>query len=291
MSRYWIVVNGFLHSGKFSELALWLQEAAARRGISLDCRQNSEIPVWTDRSEWEEKPEWVIFWDKDVRLAFWLEQQGVKVYNGSRAIGLCDDKAMTHMLLAGAGIPQPETMIAPMTYDTVGYTDYRFLEEAEERLGYPMVIKECFGSFGQQVYLAENREELLAVVKRIGTKPMLFQQFIGSSRGRDVRIQVVGDRAVASMYRYSDRGDFRANITNGGKMKAYEPDEAQLRLALRAAEVLGVDFAGVDLLFGRDGEPLVCEVNSNAHFKNIYDCTGINAAEEIIDYILKKQEK
>ena len=90
------------------------------------------------------------------------------------------------------------------------------------------------------------------------------------------------------MERYSENGDFRANITNGGSMKPYEPKEAQVELARKVMRTLGLDFAGVDILFGEEEEPILCEVNSNAHFKNIYDCTGINVADAIISYILEQ---
>lgn len=93
------------------------------------------------------------------------------------------------------------------------------------------------------------------------------------------------------MYRYSDSGDFRANISNGGKMKQYEPTKQQVKLAIDCVKAIGLDFAGVDLLFDEDEEPIVCEVNSNAHFKNIYDCTGVNVAEHIIEYICKNQNQ
>ncbi len=122
----------------------------------------------------------------------------------------------------------------------------------------------------------------------IGAKPMLFQEFIHSSKGKDLRLQVVGSQVVAAMYRYSDNGDFRANITGGGKMKPYEPTQKQIDLAVESCKILGLDFAGVDILFGKDNEPIVCEVNSNAHFKNIYDCTGVNVADSILAYIIKR---
>ena len=82
--------------------------------------------------------------------------------------------------------------------------------------------------------------------------------------------------------------DFRANITNGGKMKKYEPTPEQKQMAIDVCRELNLDFAGVDILFGKDNEPVLCEVNSNAHFKNIYDCTGVNVAEHIMKYIKKK---
>ena len=155
-------------------------------------------------------------------------------------------------------------------------------------LGFPMIIKECYGSFGQQVYMVHTKEELLKKVKETSPKPIIFQEFIKTSFAKDLRLQVVGDQVVASMYRYSDTGDFRANISNGGKMRYYEPTKEEQTIALKSCEAIGLDFAGVDLLFGEEGQPLVCEVNSNAHFRNIYDCTQVNVAEMIMEYILNK---
>lgn len=236
----------------------------------------------------ESKVDFVLFWDKDIRLALHLEQLGYPVFNSSKAIGICDDKSLTHLALMKAGIKMPRTIVAPMTYPNVGFTNLTFLEEVAERIGFPMVIKECFGSFGQQVYLAKDLEELKVKVIQLGAKPILFQEYIASSFGKDLRLQVVGKEVIASMYRYSENGDFRANLTIGGKMKAYTPTKEQCELALRSCEIIGLDFAGVDLLFGENEEPIVCEVNSNAHFKNIYDCTGVNVADAIISYIKQK---
>ena len=89
-----------------------------------------------------------------------------------------------------------------------------------------------------------------------------------------------------SMERVNEN-DFRANITNGGKMKKYTPTKEQAQMAIDVCRELNLDFAGVDIMFGKEGEPVLCEVNSNAHFKNIYDCTGVNVAESILDYIVK----
>lgn len=323
MSRTaWLVVNEFLQSNKFNEIHEWLVKSAEKLNIKLTLKTNAELLIdlqtkdYRRRSEKDdcclqetdmelnrsnspetnrfhekvsaEKPDFILFWDKDTRLARHLEQQGYPVFNSSEAIAACDDKSLTHLALMNAGIPMPRTIVAPMTFDNIGYTNTNFLKEVSERLGFPMVVKECFGSFGQQVYLAKEPEELKALVDRIGTKPMLFQEFIASSSGRDVRLQVVGSKVIAAMYRYSENGDFRANLTIGGKMLPYEPTKEQCELAIRCCEVLGLDYAGVDLLFGEDGTTLVCEVNSNAHFKNIYDCTGVNAADAILSHIVDK---
>ena len=291
----WLVTNAFLHTHKFTEIHLWLTEAAKKLGVDLIVKTNAEILVQLDQDftgtkykKSAENPDFILFWDKDTRLAQYLEMKGLPVFNSSKGIALCDDKSQTHLYLQEAGIPMPKTMIAPMTFSNIGYNNLDFLDQVEKELNWPIIIKECFGSFGQQVYLAHNRQELKDTVLNIGAKPMLFQEFIHSSKGKDLRLQVVGSQVVAAMYRYSDNDDFRANITGGGKMKPYEPTQKQIDLAVESCKILGLDFAGVDILFGKDKEPVVCEVNSNAHFKNIYDCTGVNVADSILAYIIKR---
>lgn len=281
----WLVVNDFLHSNKFNEIHQWLLDAAKKQGILLEQKTNAQLLIELPQGDNLPYVDFILFWDKDVRLARYLELLGYPVFNSSEAIYACDDKSMTHLRLSGQGIPMPRTIIAPMTYDTIGYTNIGFLYTVAESLGFPMVIKECFGSFGQQVYLVNDMEELRLKVEQIGSKPMLFQEYIKFSHGRDIRLQVVGDKVIAAMYRYSGDGDFRANLSIGGKMKEFHPTDKQCDLALQSCKILGLDFAGVDILFGQDDEPIVCEVNSNAHFKNIYDCTGVNAADAIISHI------
>ena len=113
---------------------------------------------------------------------------------------------------------------------------------------------------------------------------MIFQKYIRTSTGRDVRINMVGEEPVAAMLRCNP-GDFRANVTNGGSMRPYTPTPEQIALAQKACRMLKLDFAGVDLLFGEDERPVLCEVNSNAHVKNIFDCTGIDVGESIFAHI------
>ncbi len=276
----WLVVNGFLNSSKFNEIYRWLKAAFEDRGHSIDVYTNIEL---SSVGQIENKPDFVLFWDKDIMLAKRLEKMGLRLFNSSDAIEKCDNKALTYIELEKY-VPMPETIIAPMSYRNIGYSGTDFVNAAVDRLGLPVVIKECFGSFGEQVYLAETAERAAEIVK--GTRePLIFQKFIAESRGKDVRINVVGGKAVTAMLRYNEN-DFRANITIGGSMFNYEPDDEEAELAERVCRILGLDFGGVDILLGSDG-PVVCEVNSNAHFKNIYDCTGVNAAEYIAEYVEK----
>ena len=184
----------------------------------------------------------------------------------------------------------PKTYVAPMTFDKE-YKDYTFLLQVEGNLGYPMIIKENKGSFGEQVYMVNNYYEAVEKIKSIGHHEFIMQEYIESSKGKDIRIHVVGGKVVTAMERVNEN-DFRANITNGGVMKPYNPTKEQMDMAIEVCGKLKLDFAGVDIMFGKTGEPILCEVNSNAHFRNIYDCTGVNVADEIMKLIendLKKR--
>ncbi len=288
----WLVVNGFIESEKFRQIFAWLVEAAEKQGCMLELKTNTQllpelVMGKTDLLSSYRRPQFVIFWDKDIRLARMLEKLGLRLFNSAQSIEICDDKARTYLELLDQKIQMPKTIIAPKTFRQEGYEKLDFLMQVQRQLGFPMVVKECFGSFGQQVWLVNDEKELSERVHSIKNRPFLFQEYIASSKGNDIRIQMVGKKAVAAMHRYH-ASDFRANITNGGSMERYEPDEAQLQLARKVMETLRLDFAGVDILFGKQGQPVLCEVNSNAHFVNIWKCTGVNTADEIISYCLDR---
>ena len=285
--RGWLVVNGFLQSNKFGELYAYLQNAAAGEGIDLSIKTSTELFYALDEGVCgAEKPDFALFWDKDYTLAKRLEQEGVAVLNSAEAVRICDDKALTAVALRGK-VRMPKTLLAPKTFEGVGYGDGAWLRGAIETLGFPMVVKEACGSFGKQVYLVESEAELKALVAGFGYKPLLLQEFIASSKGRDVRINVVGDQVFCAILR-ENSSDFRSNITGGGVGTAYIPTKAQAKLALTACREIGLDFAGVDVLFGDDGEPILCEVNSNPHFKSTFDCTGLDMSVAIMRYVKEK---
>lgn len=291
----WLIYNGGLKSPKYMELNELYAKAAKKLGITLQLIANNEIYCLIEDGKNMIKvptaafePDFILFLDKDIRLAKQLEKLGYRLFNSREVIENCDDKILTFEVLANSGIKMPKTLFSAMLFNGTGNgeADLDFTNIIEETFSYPLVIKEAFGSFGAQVYLIHNREELIVKQKELLYVPHLYQEFIASSKGRDVRIYVVGDQVVASMHRHSDT-DFRANISSGASMTPYEPSEAFCELAIKATEELGADFTGVDLLFGENDEPILCEVNSNAHIKNIYDCTGIDVAEAIFKHILE----
>ncbi|MBQ8494940.1 MAG: RimK family alpha-L-glutamate ligase [Clostridia bacterium] len=281
----YILYNGFWNTNSVPDPARRLAEAGKRLGYSLKPTPNTAFAAEIGGENRFSAGDVVLCWDKDVRLLRVMEATGVKVYNCADAVALCDDKSLTHIELAKAGLPMPRTFIAPMTY--VDYTEAGddFLNTAARELGFPLVMKECFGSLGEQVYLIENKGQLLENARRMKHRPFILQEFVKSSAGKDKRLYVVGGRVVAAMRRFSHT-DFRANIGAGGHGEAYSPTEEEISLAVSACRVLGLDFAGVDLLDGPNG-PLICEVNASAHMAALEQCTGIDVAGEIVRYVLK----
>lgn len=282
-----IINNMHTTSPKFVDTCNAFTAACESNGVNLSVKTNFDFTNLLNNGI---NTDFVLFWDKDVRLARRLEKLGVRVFNNAQAIEDCNDKSTTYLKLLGNGIEMLETLVAPFVYYKPDWSTTPFIEEAEKVLTYPLIVKECFGSFGKQVFLVNDRYELLKVVDTFEKRPFLLQKFVSTSEGRDLRLQVVGKEVVATMYRYNDN-DFRANVTNGGLMKNYTPNSEQCEMALKACEILGLDFGGVDLLFGEDDRPVLCEVNSNAHFINLSSCTGVNVADKIIKYVIGEINK
>lgn len=290
MPKGLLVVNAFLRTSKFDELYRILSDSAAKEALELDVMTNAELVCALEDPNFDVCVyAFVVFWDKDVLLAQRLEQLGLRLFNSARSIALCDDKAQTWLALQAAGIPMPHTIPLPKTFPAVGYPTLDFAAKLAHELTYPVVLKECYGSFGQQVYLCRDENALREQIAAHADTPLLMQKAVMESYGRDVRINVVGGQVVASILRRSVSGDFRSNLTLGGEMEPYTPTDAEAALAIRAVEALGLDFAGVDVLFGQNG-PLLCEVNSNAHFKTTLTCTGVNMADLIMRHIRKEIE-
>lgn len=281
----WLIVNTFMDNQKFVNLYKLLSDAFDKNNISLEIKRAEDISLEVGKSI-TSKPDFVIFWDKDIYLAERLESNGIRLFNNSRAINLCDNKILMYQELAKNGINIPRTFIAPKTFEGLNYSKRAFLNSVINEIGLPIVIKEAYGSFGEQVYLANNLQEANRIIDRLGYKDFLIQEFIASSKGKDIRINVVGDKAAASMLR-ENKNDFRSNISNGGNGTNYSPKQEYIDLAIKAKKALGLDFAGVDVLFGENG-PIICEINSNPQFASTLKATGINLADEIVEYILRQ---
>ena len=158
---------------------------------------------------------------------------------------------------------------------------------AIERVGgAPVVIKLIEGTQGIGVLLAESVAQATSIVELLQSQKqnVLIQKFVAESKGKDVRAFVVGDRVVAAMRRVAQGQEFRSNVHRGGIAEPIELDEQYRETAVRCAQILGLQVAGVDMLEGEDG-PQVMEVNSSPGLEGIETCTELDIAGAVIDYI------
>lgn len=286
-----IIYNGSLHSDKFIDYANMLKQAAIKQGHNVEIIKNNDLFSLINSTELQllshkklTNINYIIYTDKDIYLAYQLEAMGYRLFNSALATEISDDKIKSYQNLAKNSLPIPKTLIAPKNFINPIENNAVFINQVIKEFDFPFIIKEAFGSFGEQVYLVHNKTEIKNVLEEINNRPFMCQEFIKSSFGNDIRIQVVGNEVITAMKRTS-KTDFRANITSGGTMEVYNPSKSEKEIAILATKSLGLDFAGVDLLFGEQDHRIICEVNSNAHIRNLLDCTGVNVADSIIEYI------
>jgi glutathione synthase/RimK-type ligase-like ATP-grasp enzyme len=207
-----------------------------------------------------------------------MENLGVPVINNGESIDRVKDKLETSQLLARHGIPIPKTMLVrwPINEDLVS-----------SEIGWPCVVKVISGSYGKGVYLCKDRNSFAEVMELINSlstnKSLIIQEYIGYKPGTDLRVWVVGGKVIGAMQRTS-ANDFRANISNGGTGSPHEITPEIEFIARETARILGLDIAGVDLLFDIDGFK-VCEANSAPGFEGFETYCGQDMAKAIVDYI------
>jgi ribosomal protein S6--L-glutamate ligase len=207
-----------------------------------------------------------------------FEQMDVYTPNTANGISNSRDKLRATQILSRHDIGIPSTTFV---------RDRKDVTAAIERVGgAPVVIKLLEGTQGIGVILAPDNNVAEAIIETLHStqQNVLIQQFISESKGKDIRALVVGDRVVGAMRRSAQGDEFRSNVHRGGTVEAIELDSVYERTAVRAAQIMGLRVAGVDMLEGHDG-PLVMEVNSSPGLEGIEKATGLDIAGSIIDYI------
>ena len=192
-----------------------------------------------------------------------FERMGVPVINSSDAIDNVKDKLYTHQILAQSNLDIPNTMLLKHPID---------IDFVEKNIGFPVIVKKISGSYGRGVFLCENKKQLnqLITMAELTKKSydIIIQEFVKDTWGKDLRVFVVNNKVVGCMMRQSTDDDFRANLSRGGEGFPYEVNEQIEWLSSEASKALGLDVAGVDLLF-QDGGYKICEVNSNPGFEGM----------------------
>lgn len=207
-----------------------------------------------------------------------FEQMDVYTPNTASGITNSRDKLRAFQILSRHNIDMPPTMFVQDRADVI--------PAIHQVGGAPVVIKLLEGTQGIGVILAPQLKVAEAIIETLQStrQNVLIQQFVEESKGRDVRALVVGDRVVAAMRRTAKGEEFRSNVHRGGSVEKVELDPEFERTAVRAAQIMGLKVAGVDMLEGDDG-PLVLEVNSSPGLEGIEAATKLDVAGAIIDYI------
>ena len=207
-----------------------------------------------------------------------FEQMDVFTSASSAGISNSRDKLRCLQILSRHQIGIPQTTFVREKKDVL---------PAIERVGgTPIIIKLLEGTQGVGVILAETTKVAEAIIETLQStrQNVLVQKFVAESKGRDVRAFVVGDRVVASMRRVAQGQEFRSNVHRGGRTERITLDAAYEQTAVRAAQIMGLRVAGVDMLEADDG-PQVMEVNSSPGLEGIEGCTQLDIAGAIIDLI------
>ena len=208
-----------------------------------------------------------------------LERLGVHSFNGSQAIETVKDKLYSQQILAQNHLPTPKTMLGRIPVN---------LDVDEKQIGFPVIAKTISGSQGQGVYLCPDRDSLDSTIEEIGAlnpvPNVIFQEFIQASHGQDLRVFILGGRAIAAVKRVSQDGSFKANISLGADAEPYELTPEAEWLASEVARILGLDIAGIDLLFDEGGFQ-ICEANSSPGFKGIEKVYGMDVPGEVFRYL------
>lgn len=282
-----IIINGYSELESMLYQPKRLKDELEKRGVDTDILRNrillSEIKDGKTESAISEY-DFCIYLDKDKYLLKSIENLGIPVFNGYDPIETCDDKMLTYLELSSLGYRVPDTVPGILCYDPNAEIKEDLIKDLEKRFGYPYIVKESFGSLGKGVFLIRNEEDAFSVCKRVKCSAHLFQEYIDTSYGKDVRVIVIGDRVIGAMIRSSDN-DFRSNIENGGHAEPYQLNEEAEKLCIGIAKNLGLRYCGIDLLFTDDGFT-ICEVNSNAFFREFESVTGINVAGAYAEYII-----
>ncbi len=208
-----------------------------------------------------------------VDALHWIEERGLLVVNSPRTIERCVDKFYTTALLHDAGLPTPETVVCEQTDEALA---------AVRAMG-DCVIKPIFGSLGHGMVRVSEPEVARRIVRSLEqTRTVFYIQKAIDHGGRDIRVFVVGGAVLGAIERRAPEGEWRTNVAIGGSATPFDLPEVWAQLAVRAANAVGADYAGVDLLPSRDGRIFVLEVNGIPGWEGFQKATGIDVAGAIV---------
>eukprot|EP00484_Ammonia_sp_Unknown_P025427 CAMPEP_0197024536 /NCGR_PEP_ID=MMETSP1384-20130603/5061_1 /TAXON_ID=29189 /ORGANISM="Ammonia sp." /LENGTH=364 /DNA_ID=CAMNT_0042452935 /DNA_START=76 /DNA_END=1170 /DNA_ORIENTATION=- len=237
--------------------------------------------------------------DQTLSIYKQLELSGVHVINSYDAVRNCQNKFLQYQILRAHGLPVPKTYLLNNSHIASDDSIKRLIDTELEKhlqLKYPVVLKYCHGSGGNEVLLIENKESLRALLsiyqiekRDLNNEQIMIQEYIANSHGKSLRAIVAGDKVIASSYKENATG-FKSNFHGGttGSIPAhFQLSEETQQVCVQASQALGLEFSGIDLLFAEDGF-LITEVNSCSGLESTQIANAtIDIADKFVEYLLE----
>lgn len=294
MKDAWIVYSKFImdKKNKNGDKDLVINEAKEKYNLDIDLVCAHDFYVACDERGnklyykgklLNEIPKFIVFRKYDIYLARQFELMGSVVMNSSQSMVDARNKMKTYQILAKNNIRIPKTLyiVCGVSRKYFNYNEVKEYFNSEK-----FVMKYSTGARGNGVFLITNEEEFNNCAKK-NHELVIFQEYIESSFGKDIRCYVIGGKFIGCAIRQSSGSDFRSNLAQGGSAIKFEAPEKVKEIAIKSAEALNLDVCGVDVLFG-ENDYLVCEVNSLPGFKSLNGTTNIRGNDALLELINEK---
>lgn len=292
MEKVWFFYSNWTYNRKINNgfIERIINKAKNNYNIDLEVYNLSKFIISTgdkntiyyEGREITNYPKYAISRKLDIFFIRQLEMLGVRVFNSSQAMVDAKNKLKTHQILTESNIKSPKTLYS------VRKTGKQLLEYEDVAKIFnnkTFILKYIKGREGKSVFLIDNKETFDLKYSRYKGK-VIFQEFIKSSYGMDIRCYVVGGKFIGSAIRTSNGKDFRSNLAQGGEAVYYEADDNLKMLSIKVANTMKLDICGIDILIGENNEYYVCEVNSVPGFKSLKRTRG-TYEEDIFLTLLK----
>lgn len=286
MIKGWIIYSKETLSNKFNNNAFdWMIAEAYENNLEavIIFEEDIQIDIISNTMIFKVKnhsidlPDFVLLRSYSIDIAVAFEKLNIPVFNSTLSLNNCRNKWISHLICSQHKISCPNTIYAKK--ETVNFSSI------VSEIGIPFVLKEIFGAQGEEVYLIESEEMFYSTIIKTQSE-IICQKYISEAKGRDIRVHVIGDEAVVAIERIALEG-FKSNFSLGGTAKEYILNEELKTLAIKTAQVHGLDIAGIDILLSDNG-PLVCEINGISAFRTVAMNTDVNLPNLIFKHIYKK---
>jgi gamma-F420-2:alpha-L-glutamate ligase len=263
-----LVYNVVLDNNRFEQQIETFIAAFKKHRIRL--RPVSNTKVFKLVEENPSRFAFAVFWDKDLHIARYLEEDAhIPVFNSQQAIATCNDKAMTFLALRNYNIPTPKTIILPYTFNVNVLNFFEDVKAMIEDIDYPFLLKERHESIDGKVYIIQNEKQFKEALLLVGKKSLLVQEYIPADSRRNIRVNIVGGNFISAVERIQSSTDDKHEKLQQVKVKRFIK-----RVAQASSHAVGADFAAIDILVIKK-RAYVYGVKTNASTIAIEEATGM----------------